>query len=180
DLHTFSRQSPFLVGFTDSEGAVQQNVQKMIQLLQPDIIWKVNEKKGEDRRFQGSLDGALTEKGIPSVFIEMPNYQMISDEMIRRISDGLVSVFNGFTSSDVPKKDILVFSAKYIYSDDAGLFHPKVLLLQKIQKGDVIGEVSLFPSFEKKKITSPFTGTILTIKGKDVIRTGTKLGSIGV
>ena len=180
DLHTFSRQAPFLAGYAQNEKADRYTVEKMIQLLQPDVVWAVDEKKGEDRRFNGSFDGALAREGIPSVFIEMPNYQMISDGLIARIATGVRNVFEGFQAPLGQSKEIKRFSAKYLYADDAGIFDPLVKPLETVVAGQQIGTVSCFPTFEAKKVITPITGTLLTIKGKDVIRTGTKLGSIGV
>lgn len=180
DLHTFSRQSPFLVGYAQDDRADGASVEKMIQLLSPDVVWTVDDKKGEDRRFVGSFDGALAKKGIPSVFIEMPNYQMISEQLISRITQSIRNVFEGYAV--VPEKvlEIPRFQAKYLYADDAGIFDPCVQPLQTVYAGQEIGTLSCFPDFTKKKLTSPIGGTVLTIRGKDVLRTGSKLASIGI
>ncbi len=141
DLHTFERQTPFVAGYTKG-GAAQPKIEKLMQLLAPDIVWVINEKKGEDRRFQGSLDGALTEIGIPCVFLEMPNYSSIQSEFINRISQGLVNVFNNFNSTiTTPVKKISEFSARYLYADMAGLFEPLVVPLQQVNLGDPIPEI---------------------------------------
>lgn len=180
DLHTFSRQAPFLAGYAQDEKSDRSSVEKMVRLLQPDVVWTVDEKKGDDRRFNGSLDGALARNGIPSVFIEMPNYQMISDFLIARIAAGVRNVFEGFQEPLAQSKEIKRFSAKYLYANDAGIFAPSVKPLEKVYTGQQIGTLSLFPTFENKSVTTPIGGMVLTIKGKDVIRTGTKIGSIGV
>ncbi|MFH1236718.1 MAG: hypothetical protein V1685_07390, partial [Parcubacteria group bacterium] len=67
-----------------------------------------------------------------------------------------------------------------LYADDAGIFDPSVKPLEIVSAGQQIGIISCFPEFQTKAITTSFGGTVLTIKGKDVIRTGTKLASIGV
>lgn len=172
DLHTFSRQSPFLVGYTGERSLVEP----IISRLQPDVVWKVNEKRGEDRRFAGSLDGALTAIGVPAVFIEMPNYQMITPALIMRIAQSLVRVFDGESGLINP---IPEFQATYLYADQTGLFEPSVAPLQTVQEGDVIGEISLLPTFNTIKIFTPSSGTVLTVKGRDLVRTGSKVGSIG-
>lgn len=180
DLHTFSRQSPFLVGYAEDAQADTARVEKMIQLLSPDVIWMVDDKKGEDRRFVGSFDGALARKGIPSVFIEMPNYQMISEELIKRISQSIRKVFEEFSEPLNTVREIPRFQAKYLYADDTGIFDPCVQPLQTVYAGQSIGTVALFPDFSTKILTTPIGGTVLTIRGKDVLRTGSKLASIGI
>jgi len=181
DLHTFSRQSPFLAGYNIGNNlSLQDQAKKIIQLLKPDIIWKVNEGQGDDKRFSGSLDGALAAKGIPSVFIEMPNYQAIDSKMVTRISNSIQNVFNNFNSLEIDKNNIPEFKAKYIFADQAGIFEPKVSLLEKVKAGQVIGTVSSIPEFDETKITSSVSGVVMTIKGNDVIRTGSKIASIGI
>ncbi len=180
DLHTFTRQAPFLVGYERGGISDGNDVEKLIQLLGPDVVWTVDEKQGEDRRFAGSFDGALGREGVPSVFIEMPNYQMISQDLIVRIASGIRNVFEGYSSPFQKGKEIKRFSAKYLYADDAGIFDPTVKPLETVVAGQEIGTLYLLPNFKKQKVITPIGGTVLTVKGKDVIRTGTKLASIGV
>lgn len=180
DLHTFSRQSPFLVGYaTDPTGVTSPTVQKMIALLQPDIVWKVNETEGEDKRFIGSFDGALTAAGIPSVFIEMPNYQMIAQPMIDRITQSIITAINNFTTYPALTEDASAVTATYVYADCAGLFTPLVELLTPITNNQPIGTITSIADFTETEILSPTAGMVMTIKGPDLVRTGSKVASIG-
>ncbi len=181
DLHTFSRQSPFLVGFSaDEAGMPTAAVQKLLSLLQPDIIWRVAENKGEDRRFVGSFDGALTAVGIPSVFIEMPNIQSIAPELIERISDSIVQTCNGLTKATPMQPTAPICTAKYLYADTAGLFAPLVKPLDTVTAGQVIARITSIPEFTETSVTTPVSGTVMTIKGTDIVRTGSKIASIGI
>lgn len=179
DLHTFSRQSPFLAGYSLSKNT-QVEVKKIISLLKPDVAWVIDEKKGEDKRFSGSLDSALARRGIPSVFIEMPNYQTISPSLIARIADGILNVFSNFTERMPANMIVPEYKAKYLYASTAGLFEPTVPIMKKVTAGQVIGTICELPKFNTKKIITPVSGLVLTLKGKDLIRTGSKIGSIGL
>ncbi len=179
DLHTFDRQSPFLVGYM-KQIEPQPKVQKLIQLLSPDVVWVVDDKDNEDRKFKGCLFAALTEVLVPSVFVEMPNYQSITPELIFRISQGLINVFTNYSSElKISDKKISEFKTKCIYPDNAGLFEPLVKLLETVAINQPIGEIYTLPKFERTIITTPYAGTIITIKGRSVVRTGTRLASIG-
>ncbi|MBI5037615.1 MAG: succinylglutamate desuccinylase/aspartoacylase family protein [Candidatus Kerfeldbacteria bacterium] len=181
DLHTFSRQSPFLVGFAaDASGVPTPAVQKIIALLQPDLVWKVNEKKGEDRRFAGSFDGSLTAAGIPSVFIEMPNYQMISPALIDRITQSIITTGNGFLNTTVTLSTMPMLTAQYLYADTAGLFAPTINLLDTVTAGQTIATVTSVTDFTETQIKTPVAGVVMTIKGNDLVRTGSKIASIGI
>ena len=111
----------------------------------------------------------------------MPNIQKITNSEIRRVSQGIVKIFKSFNSKVINSKlkGIPVFTTSYVCADKSGLFFPEVKLLEKLQKGGVLGKVSLLPLFDEEKIVAPVGGTVITIKDRDAIRTGTKVASIG-
>jgi predicted deacylase len=179
DLHTFSdRQSPFIVGYDANNESLNPEIKKIVNLLKPDLIWKVNQRQAEDKRFAGALDAELSKQNIPSVFIEMPNYQLIDEGLIEKISRGIINVFN--QNEDRTKAEIPELAAKYVYSDLAGIFEAKVKLLQPIKQNEVIGLTYELPGFGPKEVKSPYAGTVMTVKAKGVVRTGSKIASIGV
>jgi len=181
DLHTFSRQTPIIAGFTLDKTKNQTKLFAMTTFFSPEAIWIVDRKRKEDQRFFGTLDESLNKIGISSIFIEMPNYQSVSDKQISKICDGILNIFRlwkkPFSSSAFAK--IPKFTATYFYSDLSGLFEPKVKPMTKIKKGQMIGTTTILPSYLTIPIKSPKGGVVLTIKGRDVVRTGTKLLSIG-
>lgn len=182
DLHNFSRLSPVLAGFTKIKGKNQSQVLKMLISFNPEAIWETNPEKGEDERFRGILDETLTKIGKPSIFIEMPNILLVTEKQLEKVKGGIFNVFKKFDQGvDLNElKKIPRFSAKYMYSDSAGIFEPRVESMMKIKKNQVIGKVTLIPSFEEVLIKSPLKGTLLTIKPREVVRTGTKLCSFGM
>lgn len=180
DLHNFSRLSPVMAGFTAGKKENQKEVIRLLKLFNPEVVWQTNPDQGEDKRFKGTLDEALAKANKPSIFIETPNISRVTRGQIERVKEGILNVFEGYTRQTVKtKREIPVFQAKYIYSDQAGIFTPKVKPLEKIKKGSILGGITLIPEFKEVLIESPYNGVVLTIKPQEVVRLGSKIGSLG-
>lgn len=181
DLHNFSRLSPLICGFSLTSQTPLKIVNKMIKALAPEVVWITDTKKGEDQRFKGALDEKLSEKGIPAIFIEIPRLNLVSENTLNKTAQGILRVFNTFNKKNQKNEvfKILGFEAKYLYAEKAGLFKPIVRPLAKIKKDQVLGELTDLFTFKKTVIKSSLSGTLLTIKPKEVIRMGTKLASVG-
>lgn len=181
DLHSFgNRLTKIVCGFTETDDKkIKEKILKMIKVINPDFVWRINLKDKNDRRFYGALDEVIMKSGIPAIFIEMPNLQFISEIQTTKVVDGLINIFKKFNQKIQIKKNFPIFSARYIFANQSGLFIPKVLPKDKIKKNETLGEIYLLPDFKKIKIKSLFSGTILSILSKNFVRLGTKLASIG-
>jgi len=180
DLHNFSRFSPVIAGFSSSQGKNQKAVIKLLKIFNPEIVWETKPNQGEDKRFKGTLDEAFTNINKPSIFVEMPNIFLVTAGQIARVKKGILNVFKEFNRQTIKtKRKIPVFRQKYIYSDQAGIFAPKVKPLEKIKKEGILGGLTLIPEFKEILIKSPYDGVVLTIKPQEVVRTGSKIGSLG-
>lgn len=180
DLHTFTtRLTPIICGFTETDKKIKEKILKMIKSFNPDLVWQIDLKRRADKRFYGTIDKALTEINIPTIFVEMPNLAFIKEEQIKKVVKGLFNIFKDFNKRKNFPKRISVFSAKYLFADQSGLFIPRLFPKEKVRKGQTIGEVFVLPDFKKTIIKSPFSGTILTIQSKNFVRLGSKLASIG-
>ena len=179
DLHAFSqRQSPFMTGYECNDQKVKEKIKKVIQCLRPDLVWQVNPENEEDKRFKGSLDGQLSLKGIPSVFLEMPNLHLIEKKMIERITEGIIKAVNNF-GKEVEEMEIKQYNSQTLYSERLGLFEAKVKILTEVKKGEIIGEMTNVENFNKTKIVSPADSTVLTVLEKGTVKEGDKLASLG-
>ncbi|MEW6408224.1 MAG: succinylglutamate desuccinylase/aspartoacylase family protein [Patescibacteria group bacterium] len=181
DLHSFSnRLTKIVCGFTEiGDGKIKEKILKMIKVINPDFIWKINLKDKNDRRFCGTLDEVIIKSRIPAIFIEMPNLQFISEIQTKKVVEGLINIFKKFNQKTQIKKDFSILSAQYIFADQSGLFIPKVFPKEEIKISATIGEVLVLPDFKKIKIKSLYSGVIISILSKSFIRLGTKLASIG-
>jgi len=179
DLHNFSRISPVIAGFSQGKDYLLGNkIKKMLTLFNPEAVWITDPEKGEDMRFKGTLDGFLTKKGIPSIFVEMPNINLVKEDQIIRVKEGIINLVNNFNKKKINYDEIPMFKVKYVYSDYNGIFEPLVKPLAKVNVNEILGKASLFPDFKEVLVRSNTVGTILTIQGKGVIRPGSKLYSI--
>ncbi|MFC1663367.1 succinylglutamate desuccinylase/aspartoacylase family protein [Patescibacteria group bacterium] len=181
DLHNFSqRQSPLLAGYAQiSKEKKDAEINKLISLLKPDAVWQVDTKRQQDQRYNGALDEVLATNNIPSIFIEMPNINLINQSMIDRVADGIQNIFNNFQNPFIGKGNIPEFNANYLYADQAGLFESTIKPLTNIVIGETLGTVHNLKNFKKTEIKSHLSGTVLSVLGRGVIRTGSKLASIG-
>ncbi len=181
DLHTFSnRQSPFIAGYSASQDPVQKKTNKLLNGLNPEIVWKTDEGSKNDSKFKGSLNGQLNKINIPSVFIEMPNYQLIKNKAVDDVTNGIINIFKSYPDLVSDKIICQQYSAKFIYSNFAGLFEAKVKVMDQIKTGQPIGIIYQLPDFKPIEITAPANGIIMTILEKGVVRTGSKIASLGV
>lgn len=180
DLHSFSnRLTEITCGFTRINNVkVKNKIMKMINAINPDFVWKIDLKNKDDKRFYGAFDETMARVDVPTIFIEMPNLQFISEMQIQKVVDGLINIFKQFGERGI-NKNIIVFSAQYVFADYSGLFIPKVFPKDKVKARGVLGEVLVLPDFKKVKIKSPYSGIVMSIQGRNFIRLGTKLASIG-
>jgi len=178
DLHNFSRLSPVLAGYCQSQKKTDLKVKKMLNLFQPEIVWKTEPSNGEDKRFKGALDQVLTEQKIPSIFIEIPQPGLVEDSQIEKVKQGIINIFNGFYHN-LKINQVKEYKASYIYSNYSGIFESLKKPLDVIRAGQLIGQITLIPEFEKIDIKSEKSGVIISIKPKEVVKLGSKLCSVG-
>lgn len=184
DLHTFSRQTPLIGIYTEGvDASVNERARTALKAIAPDCIWKIDMTREEDRRFAGALDILATENGIAAITLEMERHLTIDSAKISAIAKKLENLFAtlGMTRAlaDVQSAPLPVYTATYWYSDEAGIFLPACRILENVTKGQTIATLTSIDHFEEQKLPAPMDGTLLTIRFKDIVRTGMKLGSFG-
>ncbi|GEM_PF-1482982 len=187
DLHTFtSRQCVFTGVMVKTGTKIDEEIIRIMKRIRPDCVWCIDMNRDEDKRFYGAIDVVAASKQIPAMTLEMERLTNVSESKIMRYVSSIMSVLHELRIIDLPdgiheshKKDIPVFEGHYLYCDMSGLFFPCVSVLEKITNNSLLGEVVDITTFEKNNVYSPMDGTILTIRYKDFVRTGSKLASIG-
>lgn len=186
DLHTFStRQCGFTGVMVKTGKSIDSVVSRILCSMQTDCVWLIDMSRDEDKRFYGALDVVAAEKNIPACTLEMERNQNVTDGKIMRYTQSIMracvelGLLDLEYSHTITTKDIPLYEGRYLYSDDAGLFFPQKKVFEKIQKGMSLGSVVNLLNFEKKEMISPIDGTILTVRYRDFIRTGSKIASIG-
>lgn len=184
DLHTFSRQTPLVGIYTEGRDAfVNTRAKDALKALAPDCIWKIDMGRDEDRRFAGSLDLIATADGIPAITLEMERHLTIDEAKILKVTARLRNLLASLRMTDeapeVHVHALQIYTATYWYSDEAGIFTPMRRVLETVTQGQALATLTNIETFEETILTTPMTGTLLTIRFRDIVRTGMKLGSIG-
>lgn len=184
DLHTFSRQCPFVGILVSGDTAIEDRAKGALRAISPDCIWKIDLTRSEDKRYYGALDVVLTAMGIPAITLEMERHITIAEEKLDRVFNSLLSLLKFYRMYDGElttqgMKEILVFVGTYLYFDQSGIFTPEKTVLQELQQGERLGTVFDLRTLEEASVRAPCSGTLLTVRFRDIVRTGSKLGSIG-
>ncbi len=184
DLHTFSRQCPFLGILVKTGDAIEETCRLALRAIAPECIWQIDMERDADKLFSGALDLALVQAGIPAIALEMERHLTVSSENISRIARSLLRLLSSYGMTDVslggiPQKEIPVFVSHYLYVDGSGIFVPSKNVFDEVRKGDVLGSVADIRTFTEEPVYSPVSGILLTIRFRDFVRTGSKLGSVG-
>ncbi len=184
DLHTFARQCGFVGVLVASADATEQMAREALQIIRPDCVWLIDDQRSEDKRFAGALDLVAVAKGTPAITLEMERHLTISDAGIERVAAGLFRFLSWFglvpgTITISAGGTIPIFHGNYLYFDGSGIFLPQAKVGTEIIVGSRLGTLVDVATFVETPILSSVAGTILTIRFRDFVRTGTKLGSVG-
>ena len=181
DLHTFEGQCP-IVGIDMNSGNknIKQKSLELIKLINLDCIWQLNFTKDE-AKMSGALGPILAEKNIPNFAIEMPEHQIITENQINHISNGIIKVIKKIKSNKktITPIAIPVINKINIRSQESGIFKSKLSVMKKVKKDETIGDLISLNTFEKTKIKSPCDGLLIVNKNNHLVFTGEILASIG-
>ncbi len=184
DLHTFSRQTP-IVGIQVKNGdqTVLNQTTNMLKAFCPDVVWQIDSATKTDAHFAGALDEVCCKQGIPAIGIEMPKAAFITQDEIDRVTEGIIQILSQFgmvpQTPPKPAQSAPICQIKTIFSEISGIFTPKRKPLDRVKKGQIIGEITSIINLKKTQIFAPADGLLVTIAGRDFVRTGTKIGSLG-
>jgi len=183
DLHTFDMQTLLTGILIDDKSRTSEKSEKMLEFLNPDIVWNIKLKTKEERKFSGALAPALNEIKVPNFALEMNQIEMINDDEIERVVDGLENILKKMEMIDGKVEDgskLVKISRKQITSDISGLIVPKIGVGQEISKNQVICEIINLHSLKKTIIRSREKGIVMQILNKSLINTGQEFCALGV
>ena len=188
NIHEFEMISPVMGIFDcleDKEKEFENKILEVVKIFNPDMIWKIDYEKTSDNQYQTTLDMALTKAGIINFPFETSQLSLITKENINKASEGLVNIVSHFNIIDkkpeITKKDIPVFVRKEFSSELAGLWEPSenLKLLEKVQKGDLIGKIVNLPDFSETEIYAEDTGVLIQYRHRQIVGNGASIYSIG-
>lgn len=185
DFHTFPDPT-VLTGIFMNVGnkKIDKEMMKQLTAFDPDVVWRLNIKTEQERKYATALGPRLALSGIPNIAIELPQAWQASEEQINRAVEGTIRVLNNLGITDIPTKkgstELTVNDFFEVHSDSSGIFIPTVELLQKVKKGQTVGQLLNIKTMRKTNIKSPKSGQLVVLKNNQLVMTGDRLFSIGV
>ncbi len=189
NIHEFEMHTPvttFFIGAGDEK--VQKKILQGIKAFSPEIMWVTNPQNERDVQYQNTLDAALAKAGVPSFIIETVQLPFITERKINQVADGLINLMAhlGIVTAKNRKNtnsetETMKFYRNEITTDLAGFWEPRKLpLFTPIKEGDTIGEIRTLPDFEVHSVFSPISGTLIQLRHRQLVGTGSSIFSIGV
>lgn len=190
NIHEFKMHTPITAVYMNAgDHVVREKTLAGIKAFGPDIVWVIEYSQSGDVQYSSTIDMALARSGIPNFPIETTHISLISESDIKSVSDRLIKLMehlkimrsaqNGNQGHSSPVS-FDYYVRREITSDVAGIWEPWLQILQKVSRGDAIGNVYQLPTLERIVIKSPVDGMLLQVRHRQLVHTGTSLFSIGL
>ena len=153
----------------------------LLQTLSPDYIWKLDTSKDEKNK-AGSLVEALLNVGVPSIGLEIPDLELITNEQIKKVTLGLIRVIeslNRSTPSETDNKIPPIISRVFAISQTDGVFVPEIQINQMVHEGSFLGKIFSLTSLESENVVSPTKGAVIFILNNTFVKEGERVAVIG-
>jgi len=187
NIHEFEMHTPITAVFLNAgKDEIKKKILAGIKAFSPEIVWAVKNSKESDIQYQTTLDAALANAGIPSFIVETVQLPFITDNEIDKVVNGFLKLMSHLgilqnVKTEEQEESFRYYHRHEITSDIAGYWEPnQINILQNVKKGDLIGEIRALPDLESEPIFSPLSGTLIQIRHRQLVGTGTSLFSIGI
>jgi predicted deacylase len=186
NIHEFEMKTP-VTGIFDNAGSkeVQNSIFNLLKVFSPELIWVIDQDQASDVQYQTTLDMALTRAGVINFPIETSQLALLPEADILRAAQGLLNVAAHLGIIDevtVPgDSEIPALIRNETSSSLAGLWEPVggLTLMQDVKENELIGTVKTIPDFQEQKIFAGRAGTLMQIRHRQLVSTGSSLFSIG-
>ncbi len=123
-------------------------------------------------------------RGIPSVDIECGRLGIVEDEMVMKITDGVLSLLKQVGQIEgipIPSPGLAIITQRSsLSSSGTGFFYPLKSSGDYVKKGMKIGYTTDFFNRKKEDVLAPVDGVILFMLGTPAVNEGETLASFGV
>jgi predicted deacylase len=187
DIHNYSNLGSFFpifslegVGENQEGKKLTKKIEDFLKELEMGCAYFVSGEEANKRGFAGTLTEALHQKGIPSLSLEGPPIEFLSEDDLEKVTSQLIKAINRFGKEERSRAPMpVLLTTKIFKSERAGVFTPAVKPPAKIKKGEEVGKI--FDPFleEEISILTPSNGVLLICKRKDFVRVGEFLFEIG-
>lgn len=183
DLHTFSLPCPVVGILADGPEETVKGSRKLLDILQPDIIWKVDTNRPSEAKFLNTLGHYLHMRKKNFLGIELPNIFRVSENEVGRVVKGLNRVFASLGMLDQVNQETIIQAPlysrfPYIRTAHSGLFIAKKKILDNVKAGAEVGELVNLYTLDSEIVVSPYEGKIIILLDKDFVRAGDKIFSV--
>lgn len=182
DIHTFPKMQMPLVGvyLASTPPKQKERLLKIIRLLAPDFIWKLDTATDEKNK-GGSLIQAMQDGGKLAFSLEVPDIELITPSQETQILAGLQNILGFFLDGKeiTVKEDIPVITRIPTFSPTSGFFVPEAQVKQQVKKGAVLGKIIDLENFRQLPVTSPINGPVVFILNKTYVLPGERVAIIG-
>lgn len=187
DLHTGNRQVPvwvFYEAYGVSEKASKETSERseeMARLFGAPLLYLEVEPYG-DRK---TLRACCVDEGIPAIVPELGGASYFDEDIVRLVVRGLRNIMIDMDmikgEIELPKvqtvlKWIVDPKKAGVYVNKAGVFLPRIMLGDIVQKGDEVGIIYSPRTFEVlERLVAPQKGYVFSIRENPVVNVGTKV-----
>jgi predicted deacylase len=184
NIHEFEMHTQIAAAFIEV-GSFPNKLKtvRAIQAFSPKFIWVIQQSSSKDAQYQTTLDSALAEAGIPNFPIETVHLQFITEAEIDDVAQGILRVAAHLGMIDYGRIEseasVPAFTRSEVTANLSGLWEPQTSVMNFVESSTVLGAIVTLPEFNKVSVFAPYSGTILQVRHRQLVSTGTSLFSLG-
>ena len=182
DIHEFEMETPTMAVYFPSSGVQNERVLRAIRAFRPATVWSMNVSVKGEVKYSRSFISALIDSGVPGFAVETSRASALSDKSIREAVGGLLEVAKllRIIEGEARESSPPSFARRVKHSDQAGIWTPAVSVMNEVRKGDGIGSLTSLDLLKQTTVVAPEKGTLIQLRGTELVATGTSLFTIGV
>ena len=147
---------------------------KLIQIMRPALC--VRESAGQ---FHSKITHELLNRKIPCLGFVLPPLDPHNEKGLEHAITSVRYFLHEAGLIDAPyvRKMVAVFKRKEVHAPCEGIFHPQLLLFEKVEPGDIVGEIE--SGKESTPLLSPGKGKVIELRTHQKIKMGDLVFSLG-
>ncbi len=170
---------PFAIYRDTGDAALDARIWRMVSAY--GLEWAVKSEPTGER--PGSLYAVAAQRGVASMLAESGGRGLLIEEDVSRHVRGVTNVLRAIgvlagTAERVAPPTVLA-SFDWVRSAHEGIFHPRIRVADRVEKGDVLGEMVDLLGEPLGDVVSPATGLVLFIVTSPAIKKDGLLLAVG-
>ncbi len=147
---------------------------KLIQIMRPALCVRETAEQ-----YRSKMAHELLQRKIPCVGFVLPPLDPHNEKGLEHAITSIRYFLHEAGLIDAPyvRKMVAVFKRKEVHASQEGIFHPQVLLFEKVEPGDIVGEIE--SGKESTPIQSPGKGKVIELRTHQKVKKGDLVFSLG-